>query len=341
MKKTAKPVVALIYDFDGTLSPGNMQEYGFIPATGLSKDEFWSKSRQLTESQDASSILCYMKLMVDEALQNGLPLTRESLRQYGSNVQLFNGVTEWFDAINSYGQSRGVTIQHYINSSGLKEIIEGTPIAEHFSHIYACSFLYSEQGQAVWPAVAVDFTAKTQFLFMINKGIKDVKDNHMVNRYIPPTMRPIPFSRMIYFGDGETDIPCMRLVKEQGGTSIAVYDPHKKETEERRRAAERLIKDNRVNFVCPADYTTSNVISSPTDTFGNHPNSLETDTNLLETNTNLLEANTNSLETDPKSLEDNLNSLEDQTTLKLFDVVRITIDKIKADFDYHSILSSK
>lgn len=252
MARHKKATVALIYDFDGTLSPGNMQKYGFIQAAGLDAKTFWEKNNKMKESQDASEILCYMKLMIVEASHKGLQLTKNSLKEYGKAVELFRGVKEWFELINAYGKSKEVIIEHYINSSGLKEIIEGTQIAKEFKHIYACSFFYSPEGKAEWPAVAVDFTAKTQFLFMINKGIRYVKDNKKVNEFKPDIERPIPFRHMIYFGDGETDVPCMKLIKQQGGRSIAVYNPSKRA---KKAAAEKLIAENRVNFVCPADYS--------------------------------------------------------------------------------------
>lgn len=246
-----KPIVALIYDFDGTLSPGNMQEFGFIQAIGKDKAEFWAKNKKLSEDNDANGILTYMYLMIQAAKNNGISLRRESFKRFGENVELFDGVKEWFALVNEYGKSIGLDVKHYINSSGLKEMIEGTPIAKEFENIYACSFLYDVDGIAYWPAVAIDYTAKTQFLFKINKGIKEISDNKKINQYIPEKERPIPFERMIYFGDGETDIPCMKMIKEHGGHSIAVYangNSVKKAT------ALQLIKDNRVNFVCPADY---------------------------------------------------------------------------------------
>lgn len=249
MAKNKKPTVALVYDFDGTLSPGNMQEFGFIQAIGKDKNEFWRKNKELSENNDASGILCYMNLMIKEASYNSISLSRDSFRKFGREIELFDGVKEWFNLINSYGKSIGLDIKHYINSSGLKEMIEGTPIAHEFENIYACSFLYDVNGVAYWPAVAVDYTTKTQFLFKINKGIKEVSDTKKINEYVPEQERPVPFERMIYFGDGETDIPCMKMVKEHGGHSIAVYgNPSKKVT------AMKLIEENRVNFACIADY---------------------------------------------------------------------------------------
>lgn len=245
------PVVALIYDFDGTLSPGNMQEFSFIKALGMTSEEFWRRSNELTRNNDANGILCYMKLMLDEAQYRHISLKRESFQRFGREVEFYPGVAEWFSLVNGYGRAKGVAVRHYINSSGLKEMIEGTAIAREFENIYACSFLYDVDGKAVWPAVAVDFTTKTQFLFKINKGISSVSDNSEVNRYMREEERPVPFRRMIYFGDGQTDIPCMKMVRQNGGHSIAVYDPA---SAEKRRAAERLILEERVNFVCPADY---------------------------------------------------------------------------------------
>ena len=253
--------IALIYDFDGTLAPGNMQEYDFIPAVGKSNKEFWTEANTLAEEQDADMVLTYMARMIQEAKSKGLSLRREAFQESGRRVTLFNGVREWFSRINRYGEERGIRILHYINSSGLKEIIEGTEIAHEFRKIYACSFLYDVDacsflydvdGIAYWPAVAVNYTNKTQFIFKINKGVESVFDSKLVNRYIPENERPVPFRRMIYVGDGTTDIPCMRLVKSSGGHSIAVYNPAQKGA---RKELASLIHDNRVSHVCPADYS--------------------------------------------------------------------------------------
>ena len=244
--------IALIYDFDGTLAPGNMQEYDFIPAVGKSNKEFWTEANTLAEEQDADMVLTYMARMIQEAKSKGLSLRREAFQDSGRRVTLFAGVKEWFSRINAYGAGRGIRILHYINSSGLKEIIEGTEIAHEFRKIYACSFLYDVDGIAYWPAVAVNYTNKTQFIFKINKGVESVFDSKLVNRYIPENERPVPFKHMIYVGDGTTDIPCMRLVKNSGGHSIAVYNPDRKGASKEMAS---LIHDNRVSHVCPADYT--------------------------------------------------------------------------------------
>lgn len=249
---TEQPLtVALIYDFDGTLSPGNMQEYDFIPAVGKDNEDFWRESRAVAREQDADPILTYMAKMIHEARSKGLSLRKEAFREAGKNIVLFEGVKDWFARINAYGAEHNICILHYINSSGIKEIIEGTPIASQFKNIYACSFLYDVDGVAYWPAVAVNYTNKTQFIYKINKGVESVYDSKLVNRYIEESKRPVQFRHMIYIGDGTTDIPCMRLVKQQGGRSIAVYDPTKAAS---RGAMEDLIRDGRVNHVCAADY---------------------------------------------------------------------------------------
>ena len=252
LKMRKKPIVALIYDFDGTLSPGNMQEFGFIQAIGKKPQEFWQESDEIAAGQDASNILSYMKLMFDEARKAGIKLRREDFKRFGASVELFDGVKEWFGLINEYGKSRGVKVEHYINSSGLAEMIEGTAIAKEFKRIFACSFIYNKDGEAEWPGVAVDYTAKTQFLFKINKGILSVRDNKKVNESQAEDNKRVPFPHMIYFGDGETDVHCMKIVKMFGGNSIAVYNP---EIKKKVNVAKKLLRQERVNFITPADYT--------------------------------------------------------------------------------------
>ncbi len=246
-----KPIVALIYDFDGTLSPGNMQEFGFIQAIEQSAPTFWRRSDEIAIGQDASNILAYMKLMFDEAHKKGIPLRKRDFRRFGSKVELFPGVREWFGMVNRYGEEHGVTIEHYINSSGLAEMIEGTPIASEFKRIFACSFLYNDMGEAEWPGVAVDYTAKTQFLFKINKGILSIRDNKLVNESQSEDKKRVPWTNMIYFGDGDTDIPCMKIVKMFGGNAIAVYNPEKPQ---KKALAQKLLREDRVNFISPTDY---------------------------------------------------------------------------------------
>ena len=190
-----------------------------------------------------------MKVTIDESHKRNLPITREDFMQYGKSIKLFKGVEEWFDRINRYAKEHGVKMEHYIISSGLKEMLEGTQIAGKFTEIFASSFLYDENGAAVWPAIALNYTSKTQFLFRINKGCLDVTDTEGVNRHIDKACRPMPFENMIYIGDGSTDIPCMAMLNKAGGHTLAVYKTGSKE-----RAA-RLNRDGRAHMVAPADYS--------------------------------------------------------------------------------------
>jgi 2-hydroxy-3-keto-5-methylthiopentenyl-1-phosphate phosphatase len=242
----AKPIVALMYDFDKTLSPKNMQDYGFMKGLDVTSEEFWAACTKLTKAHQMDSILSYMYMMLEKG-HGKYMLKRESFRELGKSVKLFPGVQTWFERINKYCETKGLKCEHYIISSGMKEIIEGTPIAGEFKEIYAAEFLYDEDGVAKWQAMAVNYTSKTQFLYRINKGILDVTEQRALNEYVPEDERRIPFRNMIYFGDGDTDIPCMKLTKVNGGHSFVVYQKDRKESE-------RLISENRVNFACKADY---------------------------------------------------------------------------------------
>jgi hypothetical protein len=193
-----------------------------------------------------------MLKMLEHASKTNTPIKREDFQATGRNIKLYKGVESWFERINRYGAERGIEILHYINSSGLKEIIEGTPIAGEFKKIYACEFLYNENGDAYWPAVAINYTNKTQFIYKINKGVDSVSDSHLVNAFVPDSERPVPFEHMIYVGDGTTDIPCMRLVSDRRGHSIGVYNP---ESEQGYQKTKLLLEQNRVSMISPADYS--------------------------------------------------------------------------------------
>ena len=255
MKKHNKKQIpmAIAYDFDGTLSPGNMQEYGFMRKLGY-KDptEFWSKCQELAKKQQADSVLAYMKTMLDESARKGVSFSKRDFCEYGRSVRLFKGVSTWFSRINAYAAERGICLKHYIISSGLKEMIEGTSIAKEFDKIFASSFMYDEKGVAFWAGVAINYTTKTQFLFRINKGCLDINDNKGINHYLPQKKRAVPFSQMVYIGDGTTDIPCMRVVKSSGGYAIAVYQDKKQ--------PQNLIQEGRVNIAAHADYSPNSAI---------------------------------------------------------------------------------
>ena len=246
-----KPIVAIMYDFDKTLCTKDMQEYAFIPALGMSSLAFWGEVNSMTDSEEMDNILAYMYKMVEKAKEKKVSIKRETFQEMGSKVEYFDGVKTWFERINAYGEKIGVRVEHYIVSSGIKEIIEGTEIARFFKKIYACEFMYDYNGFIQWPKFAVNYTAKTQFLFRINKGVLtiDSKSADKLNRFTPENERRVPFRNMIYIGDGLTDVPCMKLVKSYGGQSIAVFDEAKGKD-----AAEALKVANRVNFVAAADY---------------------------------------------------------------------------------------
>ena len=245
-------VAAIVYDFDGTLSPGSMQEHSFIPELGYENvSQFWAEASAEAEDQDADRILTYMQLML---AKSGKPFSRDDLRWHGESLPLFEGVQEWFSRVNAFAREVGLQLEHYIVSSGLREMIEATKIAGEFKHIFASGFAYGEDGRARWPAVAINYTGKTQFLFRINKGIQSTWDDGAINRWMPISERPIPFSRMIFIGDGDTDIPSMKMVRLQGGTAVAVFEPSEWEKASTRDKVERLIAEDRVSYVAPADY---------------------------------------------------------------------------------------
>lgn len=246
--KTAKPVVAIMYDFDKTLCTKDMQEYTFIPSLDESAESFWSKTDEIAKREKMDPVLTYMYLMLRLSRDKHKRITRDVFESAGKAIKLFPGVEEWFDRINKFGEEQGVIVEHYIISSGLKEIIQGSSIADRFKEIYACEFHYDENGAADWPKMGVNYTSKTQYLFRINKGMLNLGDNSNVNKYIPENERRVPFRNMIYIGDGMTDVPCMKLVSLNGGKAIAVYQGNKKDT------ARELIRDNRVNFVARANY---------------------------------------------------------------------------------------
>ena len=220
-KKEALPVLAICYDFDKTLSPDDMQAQGYIQSVGYDVADFWKETNRLAEENEMDQNLSYMLKMVKEA-EGNIVFSRKTLADYGSKVTLFPGVEDWFSRIREYGKSRGVIIEHYIISSGLREMIEGTAVAGEFEKIYASSFYYNERGLAVWPAQVINYTNTTQFLFRIEKGVLDVND-FAVNESFPPEDIRVPFRNMVYIGDSDTDIPCMKLVNSNGGHSIGVY----------------------------------------------------------------------------------------------------------------------
>ena len=241
-----KLTIAFMYDFDKTLCDQDMQDYAFIPNLNMTSEEFWGETEAFRKKHYMEGILGYMYYMMYKCREKNIPFTQEYLRSLGKNVKFYKGVQNWFKRINQYGESIGVNIEHYVISSGLKDIIDGSAIKDEFKKIFACQYYFDESGQAVWPKIAINYTQKTQYIFRISKGIFDETESKKVNEKM--TERRVAYQNMIYFGDGITDVPCMTFVKKQGGVSIALYPKGKKNK------VTNLLLDNRVNYICSADY---------------------------------------------------------------------------------------
>ena len=244
-----QPIVAFLYDFDKTLCTTDMQNYAFIPSLGMTPAEFWELANGFGRRNRIDGILAYMYTMIQESKRKNILFTREGLVEKGRSIVLYPGVEDWFRRINAFGAEQGVQVEHYIISSGLREIIEGSTIRDVFKEIYASEFYYDENGVPVWPKLAVNFTAKTQFVYRINKGVLDVSDDKTLNDSMPDDSKRVPFHNMIYVGDGLSDVPCMKMMRAYGGQAIAVYQ------ESNRMGVEDLMAKGRVDFIFKADYS--------------------------------------------------------------------------------------
>ena len=244
-----KPIIALMYDFDRTLALQDMQNFTFIPRLGYTPQEFWDKTEDFCKKYDMDKILGYLYMMIHCSKEKGITLNRKFLNECGKNIKFFDGVTTWFNRINEYANSKGLICEHYLITSGNKEIVEGCPIFDAFKQVFGCEYLYSENGEAFWPRTIVNYTQKTQYIFRISKGVINTNDDREINEKTPN--RRIIYQNMIYMGDGLTDVPCMILVKENGGTSIAVYPKGSQEK------VAHLFEDGRVNYICKADYSSN------------------------------------------------------------------------------------
>ena len=243
-----KTIVALLYDFDKTLCTQDMQNYAFIPALGMEPGDFWREANAFGWRQHMDGVLAYMYTMIRKCRELEIPLTRSFLSRCGENIVFFPGVRDWFARIDRFGELLGVQTEHYVISSGLREIIDGSAVAGAFKEIYASEFYYDEAGRPVWPKLAVNFTAKTQFVYRINKGVLDVSDDQTLNASMPDDSKRVPFTNMIYLGDGLSDVPCMKMMRSYGGQAIAVYQ------DANRPGVEQLLRQGRVDFIFPADY---------------------------------------------------------------------------------------
>lgn len=248
--------MAICYDFDKTLSPDDMQSFTLIPSFGVEKEKFWAESDQLARENLMDKNLAWMRQLIRYSEFTGRSIKREYFREVGAQVPLYNGVESWFERMNQIAAEKGIELEHYIISSGLKETIEGSAISKYFKRIYASTYLYSTDGTAIWPAQAVNYTNKTQFIFRIAKGLFEEYDER-VNDIMPNEELYIPYGNIVYIGDSATDIPCMRLVKSRGGYSIGVFDPEKGD----RSRVYQLYNDGRINLFAPADYSENSDIS--------------------------------------------------------------------------------
>lgn len=255
--KPRKARIAIAYDFDGTLAPGNMQEQSFLPAIGSNPKKFWPEAKARAKQHDGDEILAYMELMLEESRKTKRPIKRETFEAYGEKMPFFPGVKSWFRRIDHFAKVCDCMVSHYVISSGNRETIQGTSIADNFDGVFASSFRYDENGVAVWPILAVNYTSKAQYLFRINKGIDNSYDNSKINLYTPEERRPIPFKNFIYIGDGDTDIPAMKMVTYQGGRSIVVYQKGKRKAKPK---AHKLVKQQRADIAVPADYTLGSLL---------------------------------------------------------------------------------
>jgi phosphoserine phosphatase len=247
---------AIVYDFDGTLAPANIQEHSLIPEhLGIGAAEFWAQVDAQKRVHNADSILVFLHLLMERARAAGKPLTRAILEQHGKDTPVFDGVESWFDRIGAHAAERSLQLEHYIISSGNEEMIRACRVAQHFTYVFGSNYVYDADGYAVWPGTAVNYTTKTQYLFRINKGVLNHWNDAPVNRWIPMADRPLPFSRMVYLGDGDTDIPSMKMIRHQGGHSVAVFDPTRWAKRELQPKVYDLIAEDRAHFVVPADYT--------------------------------------------------------------------------------------
>ena len=254
MKK--RPIIAFLYDFDKTLCTTDMQDYAFIPSLGYTPGEFWGIANSFGWKNRMDGLLAYMYTMIDECRKKNIRLDRDYLVSCGRSIELFPGVKDWFARINAFGAQQGVKVEHYVLSSGLKEIIEGSGISHEFKEIYACEFLYNEDGLAYWPKLDVNFTNKTQFVYRINKGVLDIANDKDLNASMPDDSKRIPFTNMIYVGDGLSDVPCMKTMRAYGGQAVAVYQ------DGNRPGVEDLLAKGRVDFIFPADYSEGTMLDT-------------------------------------------------------------------------------
>ncbi len=242
-----KTTVAIMYDFDNTLSTTDMAEYDFIPDLKMSNKDFWVETDGYVKEHAMDSILGYMYATIKKCKEHKIPLTRDYLKKCGKNILFNKGIDTWFERINSYGKALGLDVKHYVISCGLKPMIEGCAIYDKFANVFASDFVYDENKNAIWPSISINYTNKLQYLFRINKGIEDVSEHKQLNSFMAEEDRPVPFENMIFVGDGLTDVPIMKITRQLGGQSIGVYF---NETQ-----SHYLVDADRVDFFVQNDYS--------------------------------------------------------------------------------------
>lgn len=247
--------IAIVYDYDQTLSPNYMQDEVLFPAFGIDSAKFWARCQALVREEGYDSELAYLKALLD-CLDLDRP-TNARLRQLGEGLKFYPGLPEMFEELaktllRPEHVALGIKVEHYIISSGLKALIDGSRIAPFIKAVFGCEFAEDKAGSITFPKRVISHTQKTQFLFRINKGLLDYTQD--VNDHMPPDMRPVPFDHMIYVGDGPTDVPCFTVVRQYGGHAIAVYNPNDPSRNSFRKCFQLVGTADRVRHIAPADY---------------------------------------------------------------------------------------
>jgi hypothetical protein len=247
--------IALVYDYDQTLSPFYMQDDVIFPAFGINGAKFWERCADLVQAQGYDHELAYMKCLLDY-LAMDRP-TNQQLKQLGAKMRLYKGLPEMFEEFNldlleEHHSAAGIHVDHFVVSSGLKVLIEGSQLRPYLREIFGCEYAEDPEGKITFPKRVISHTQKTQYLFRINKGLLDMAQD--VNDHMPDDARPVPFPNMIYIGDGPTDVPCFTIMRKNGGHAIAVYNPDDPSRASFKKCYSLSSHADRVRHIAPSDY---------------------------------------------------------------------------------------
>lgn len=241
-------VIAVIFDFDDTLTDESTTK--LLDAHGIDSREFWGKLVKQRVDSGWDPPLAYLQLIL-ENVGEGRPfgkLSNNHLRQFGSSLSFYQGIPNLFNDLGAIANEHVISrpsVEFYVVSSGLEEIIRGSAISHYFTRIWGCRF-QERNGQICSVTNAVSFTEKTKYLYAINKGTLDLREKpYSVNNYVADADRRIPFGNMIYIGDGLTDVPCFSVVKNFNGNAFGVFDPNKEGSP--KKAWETLVAPKRVS----------------------------------------------------------------------------------------------